>query len=217
MSKTASTRTPSQTASQKATELARCPWTGIADPIYARYHDEEWGVPLTDDRGLFEKIVLEGFQSGLSWLTILKKRENFRRAFDRFEPEKIARYGKRDVARLMADAGIVRHQLKIEAAIANAKACLAVQERQPFSHFIWGFLDGPPVQNKLQSMKDVAAENALSKRISKALKAEGFRFVGPTTVYAFMQSCGMVNDHLVSCHRYGVCAGLQKKLKVPGR
>lgn len=197
--------------------VERCPWPGIADPEYARYHDEEWGVPLTDSRLLFEKIVLEGFQSGLSWLTILRKRENFRRAFDRFNPEKIARYKQRDIARLMADAGIVRNKLKIEATIDNAKAYLKLSQRQPFAHFIWSFVDGQPAQNALRSVKDAPSETELSKRLSKALKSEGFRFVGPTTVYAFMQSSGLVNDHLVSCHRHKACAKLHKTLKVPGR
>lgn len=197
--------------------LDRCPWTGISDPLYARYHDEEWGVPLTDNRLLFEKLVLEGFQSGLSWLTILKKRENFRRALDNFDASKMARYGARDVKRLMADAGIVRHQQKIEAAIDNAKAYVQISKTKPFSHFVWGFIDGQPQQNKLATLKDAPAKTDVSLRISKALKAEGFRFVGPTTVYAFMQSSGMVNDHLVTCPRHAPCAKLQAKLKVPGR
>jgi DNA-3-methyladenine glycosylase I len=202
-------------ASEQAS--ARCPWTGISDPEYARYHDEEWGVPLVDDRALFEKLVLEGFQSGLSWLTILRKRENFRRAFHNFDAAKISRYGERDILRLMADAGIVRNRLKIEATIDNAKAYMALSKKMPFSHFVWGFLEGPPVQNRLATLKDAQAQTELSKRISKALKGEGFRFVGPTTVYAFMQSSGMVNDHLVSCPRHAACARLQLKLKVPGR
>jgi DNA-3-methyladenine glycosylase I len=195
----------------------RCPWPGISDPEYARYHDEEWGVPLTDDRLLFEKLVLEGFQSGLSWLTILKKRDNFRRAFDHFDTKKIAYYGEREIGRLMMDAGIVRNKLKIEATIDNAKAYLALSKRQPFAHFIWSFLQGKPIQNKLSSIKDAPASTEVSTRLSKALKTEGFRFVGPTTVYAFMQSSGMVNDHLVTCPRYAACAKLQLKLQVPGR
>ena len=197
--------------------IERCPWPGIADPDYARYHDEEWGVPLTGDRALFEKLVLEGFQAGLSWLTILKKRNNFRRAFDNFEAAKIARYTARDIARLMGDAGIVRNTLKIEATIDNAKAYLALSRRQPLSHFIWAHFENGPIQNKLLTIKGAPASTDLSKTISKALKAEGFRFVGPTTVYAFMQSSGMVNDHLVACPRHAACAKLQKKLKVPGR
>lgn len=196
---------------------ARCPWAGIDEPIYARYHDEEWGVPLIDDRKLFEKLVLEGFQSGLSWLTILKKRENFRAAFQNFDTVKIARYGERDIARLMGDAGIVRNRMKIEATIDNAKAYNTLVKRLPFAHFIWSFIDGQPAQNQLRTFKDAPAQTETSKRLSKALKAEGFRFVGPTTVYAFMQSSGMVNDHLVTCPRHAACAKLQAKLKVPGR
>lgn len=199
------------------TTIDRCPWPGIQDPEYARYHDEEWGVPLTDDRALFEKLILEGFQSGLSWLTILKKRENFRRAFHNFDAAKIARYGEKDVARLMNDVGIVRNKLKIEATIDNAKAYLALAKHTRFSEFIWGHLDGAPLQSKLTSIKDAPSQNDVSKQLSKALKSEGFRFVGPTTLYAFMQSSGMVNDHLISCPRHAPCAKLQKSLKVPGR
>lgn len=197
--------------------MLRCPWPGIADPLYARYHDTEWGVPLTDDRALFEKLVLEGFQAGLSWLTILKKRDNFRSAFHGFDAQRIARYGAKDIARLMDDAGIVRNKLKIEATIDNARAYLALTKHTPFSHFIWSHLDGPPQQNKLVRLSDAPAQTDLSKRISKSLKAEGFRFVGPTTVYAFMQSSGMVNDHLVSCPRHDPCAKLQRALKIPGK
>ncbi len=199
-----------------ATELTRCPWTGIADAEYARYHDEEWGVPKTDDRALFEKLVLEGFQSGLSWLTILRKRDNFRRAFDGFDAARIARYRAKDIARLMADAGIVRNKLKIEATIDNARALLKLQERTSLAAFLWGFVDGRPQINQHRSFKTVPAETPTSKAISKALKAEGFRFVGPTTVYAFMQATGMVNDHLVDCHRHEPCAALQRKFKMPG-
>ena len=198
-------------------EITRCPWAGITDAEYMRYHDEEWGVPLTDNVRLFEKLVLEGFQSGLSWLTILKKRDNFRRAFHGFDANAIARYGGNDKARLMADAGIVRNRLKIEATIDNAKAYLALSKKQPLSVFLWGILDGGPIIHQRATMKDVPAQTDLSKRISKALKAEGFRFVGPTTVYAFMQSGGMVNDHMVTCHRHAPCAALQRKFKVPHR
>jgi DNA-3-methyladenine glycosylase I len=193
-----------------AKPLERCPWTGIADAEYTRYHDEEWGVPKTEDRALFEKLMLEGFQSGLSWLTILKKRENFRRAFHEFEPERIARYGARDFARLMDDAGIVRNRLKIEATIDNAKAYLKLRERTPLAAFLWGFLDNKPVVNRRTTMKEVPPTTEIATRMSKALKGEGFRFVGPTTVYAFMQSVGMVNDHLVTCHRHAACAKLQR-------
>ncbi|CAN0461713.1 unnamed protein product [Phaeothamnion confervicola] len=196
-------------------ELQRCPWGGIEDPEYARYHDEEWGVPMTDDVRLLEKLVLEGFQSGLSWLTILKKRDNFRRAFADFDATRIARYGDKDKARLMADAGIVRNRLKIEATIDNARAYLALRERTSLARFLWDFVDGRPLVHSRSSMKEVPPQTDVSKRISKALKAEGFRFVGPTTVYAFMQSTGMVNVHLLTCHRHKVCAGLQKKFKAP--
>jgi DNA-3-methyladenine glycosylase I len=198
-----------------AAEVTRCPWAGIAEPIYARYHDEEWGVPKTDDRALFEKLVLEGFQAGLSWLTILKKRDNFRRAFHGFEAERIARYGAKDIARLMADPGIVRNRLKVEATIDNARALLKLSERTSLAHFLWGFLDGRPQINRHKSFKSVPPETPTSKAISRALKAEGFRFVGPTTVYAFMQSTGMVNDHLVGCHRHAACAELQRRFRLP--
>ena len=191
---------------QKA--LVRCPWAGD-DIEYRRYHDEEWGVPLTADGALFEKLVLEGFQAGLSWLTILRKRENFRRAFARFDAERIARFKKSEVERLMKDEGIIRNRAKIEATIDNAKAYAKLSGRTSLKEFLWGFLDNGPVQNRHKTMSDIPAETETSKRISKALKAEGFRFVGPTTVYAFMQSAGMVNDHLLSCHRYGPCAKLQ--------
>jgi DNA-3-methyladenine glycosylase I len=190
-------------------EPVRCPWVG-SDGEYVRYHDEEWGVPLTTDKALFEKLVLEGFQAGLSWITILRKRENFRRAFARFDPERIARFGKRDVERLMKDEGIIRNRAKIEATIDNAKTYAKLSERTSLKAFLWGFLDDGPVQNKRKTMSDIPAETDVSKRISKALKAEGFRFVGPTTMYAFMQSVGMVNDHVVSCHRYGPCGKLQR-------
>lgn len=188
----------------------RCTWVGN-DAEYQRYHDEEWGIPLTNDRAIFEKLVLEGFQAGLSWITILRKRENFRRAFDKFDPEHIARYGARDIARLMGDEGIVRNRAKVEATIDNAKAYLRLRERTTLKKLLWDFLGhAGPVQNRARSMTDIPAETELSKRISTALKAEGFRFVGPTTVYAFMQSSGMVNDHLVDCFRYAECARLQR-------
>lgn len=199
-----------------SSEPVRCPWAGIADPLYARYHDSEWGVPKSDDTALFEKLVLEGFQAGLSWITILRKRDNFRSAFHGFDAERIARYGKKDVARLMADPGIVRNRLKVEATIDNARALLKLNERTRLATFIWGLLDGRPQINSHTGFKTVPAETPASKALSKALKAEGFRFVGPTTVYAFMQACGMVNDHLVSCHRYEPCARLQRQFKAPG-
>jgi DNA-3-methyladenine glycosylase I len=200
-----------------AADIVRCPWAGIAEPIYTRYHDEEWGVPQPSDRALFEKLVLEGFQAGLSWLTILRKRENFRRAFHGFDPERIVRYGAKDIARLMADPGIVRNRLKVEATIDNARAVLKLGERTRLSTFIWGYLDGRPQINRHKSFKTVPAETPTSKAVSKALKAEGFRFVGPTTVYAFMQSTGMVNDHLLTCHRHEACAELQRAFKAPAQ
>ena len=198
-------------------EPVRCPWVGIADREYVRYHDEEWGVPLSDERALFEKIVLEGFQSGLSWLTILKKRENFRRAFDGFDAQRIARYGRKDIARLMGDPGIVRNRLKIEAAVANARALLLLNSATTLTAFLWGFLDGRPLINRHRSPKTIPAVTEISTAMSKGLKARGFRFVGPTTIYAFMQSAGMVNDHLITCHRHGPCAELQRAFKLPGR
>jgi DNA-3-methyladenine glycosylase I len=198
-------------------EPVRCPWVGTADRIYVRYHDEEWGVPLSDERALFEKIVLEGFQSGLSWLTILKKRENFRRAFDGFDARRIARYGAKDIARLMGDPGIVRNRLKIEAAVANAQALLALRPTTTLADFLWGFLDGRPLINRHRSPKTIPAVTEISTAMSKGLKARGFRFVGPTTIYAFMQSAGMVNDHLITCHRHDACAKLQRAFALPGR
>jgi DNA-3-methyladenine glycosylase I len=194
--------------------VERCPWVGLSDPEYVRYHDQEWGVPKSDDTALFEKLVLEGFQSGLSWRTILNKRENFRRAFHQFDAARIARYGAKDIARLMGDAGIVRNRLKIEATIDNARALLKLHERTGLAAFIWDLLDGKPRINRFRSMKEIPAQSEDSKRVSKALKASGFRFVGPTTVYAFMQSSGMVNDHLVTCHRHEPCAKLQRSLRL---
>jgi DNA-3-methyladenine glycosylase I len=185
--------------------VQRCGWVN-GEPIYIAYHDEEWGVPNGDSRALFEKIILEGFQAGLSWITILRKREHFRQVFDHFDAEKIASYGPKKIATLLADPGIIRNRLKVEAAITNAQAYLALSESQSLSSFLWAFVDGKPIQNSHETLADVPAETDLSRRISKALKAQGFRFVGPTTVYAMMQSVGMVNDHLTGCHRYRPCA-----------
>lgn len=196
-------------------ELVRCTWLGIADAEYTRYHDEEWGVPKSDDQALLEKLILEGFQAGLSWLTILRKRENFRKAFHAFDAERVARFGARDVERLMGDAGIIRNKAKIEATIENAQAYLRLRERTSLGKFLWDFLDGKPLVHERRASREIPAETAESKAISKALKKEGFRFVGPTTVYAFMQSSGFVNDHLVECHRHGPCAALQRKFKAP--
>lgn len=194
-----------------------CTWPGLDDALYMRYHDEEWGVPKSGEHELFEKLILEGFQAGLSWITILRKRENFRKAFRNFDPAKIAAFTGKDVERLMADAGIVRNRAKIEAAIDNAKAYLTLRKKTTLAAFLWSFLDDGPIQNKHTVMRDLPAETELSKRISKALKKEGFRFVGPTTMYAFMQASGMVNDHVVGCPRHAVCAKLQRAFKVPGR
>lgn len=198
-------------------ELVRCPWGGIEDAEYTRYHDEEWGVPHAEDRLLFEKLVLEGFQSGLSWLTILKKRPHFRKVFHDFDADRIARYTDKDKTRLMADPGIIRNRLKIDATIDNARAFLKLQERTSLAKFLWDFLDGRPLIHERQNFRDVPPATEHSTAISKALKKEGFRFVGPTTVYAFMQSSGFVNDHLVSCHRHASCAKLQRTFKAPKR
>lgn len=176
----------------------RCPWCGT-DPLYVAYHDEEWGVPERDPRALWEKLILDGFQAGLSWITILKKRDNFRAAFAGFDPATIARWGEADVARLLADPGIVRHRGKIEGTIRSARAYLAVEEREGFAPYLWKHLDGRPLQNAPRSMADIATETPLSRAMSKQLRADGFTFCGPTIVYAFMQATGMVNDHLITC------------------
>jgi DNA-3-methyladenine glycosylase I len=186
----------------------RCPWP--TKPLDIAYHDNEWGVPLHDDRALFELLTLEGAQAGLSWSTILAKRENYRRAFDRFEVKKIARYHARKVAALLADAGIVRNRLKIAATIQNAKAFLAVQEEfGSFDRYIWSFVGGRPLVNQRKAMKDVPARTPESDAMSKDLLQRGFKFVGSTICYAFMQASGMVNDHLVTCPRHKACARLK--------
>jgi len=186
--------------------LRRCPWPK-QDPFYVAYHDDEWGVPEYDDRALYEKLILDGFQAGLSWITILRKRENFRRAFDGFAPDKIARYNKRKVEQLMRDEGIVRNRLKIEGAVLSARAYLDVMEKGPgFSKLLWDYVDGAPKVNHFKTTKQIPAETPLSKTISKDLSGRGFKFVGPTIVYAFMQAVGMVNDHLVTCHRHAALA-----------
>ena len=185
----------------------RCPWCGN-DPLYVAYHDADWGVPCHDERTLFEFLILEGAQAGLSWITILRKRENYRHAFDGFDPEKIARYGERDVARLLADAGIVRNRLKIAAAIDNARAVLALHEAgSSLDELFWRFVDGRPVVNRWRSLDQVPAHTPAAQALSRELKRRGFRFVGPTVIYAHMQATGMVNDHLVSCPRHQVLAG----------
>jgi DNA-3-methyladenine glycosylase I len=180
----------------------RCPWPGT-DPLYVHYHDTDWGVPEFDSRALFEKLILDGFQAGLAWITILRKRENFRAAFEGFEPETLARYGEVDIARLLGDPGIVRSRAKIEAAIGNARAYLDIEESGPgFSAFLWDFVGGAPVQNRYASMADVPASTPVSEKMSKELKKRGFKFCGPVITYAFMEATGLVNDHLVSCFRH---------------
>ncbi|MFV0475518.1 MAG: DNA-3-methyladenine glycosylase I [Pikeienuella sp.] len=183
----------------------RCPWCGV-DPLYVAYHDEEWGVPERDGRALYEKLILDGFQAGLSWITILRKRPAFRAAFDGFAPERIAAYGEADIARLLGDAGIVRHRGKIEATIAGARIWLAMGGAQEFARFLWDFTDGRPIVNHYETAAQVPTETPLSREISKALKAKGFRFCGPTIVYAFMEAVGMVNDHLTTCPRHAALA-----------
>jgi DNA-3-methyladenine glycosylase I len=186
----------------------RCPWPGT-DPLYVAYHDEEWGVPEREDRALYEKLVLDGFQAGLSWITILRKREAFRRAFDGFAPEKIARYTSKKVAALMQDEGIVRNRMKIDGTIASARAWLRLMETGAgFGPFLWDFVDGKPIVNRYHALAEIPAETTLSGAISKELKSRGFKFCGPTIVYAFMQATGMVNDHLTSCPRHAACARL---------
>jgi DNA-3-methyladenine glycosylase I len=188
--------------------LKRCPWPK-QDPLYVAYHDEEWGVPEYDDRALYEKLILDGFQAGLSWITILRKRDNFRRAFDDFAPEKIARYTPKKVERLMQDAGIVRNRMKIEGTVLSARAYLDIMEKGPgFSRLLWDFMGGKPKVNRFRSTSQVPAETELSRKISKELAGRGFKFVGPTIVYAFMQATGMVNDHVVTCHRHAALAKL---------
>lgn len=191
--------------------LSRCPWPKL-DPFYVAYHDQEWGVPEYDDRALYEKLMLDGFQAGLSWITILRKRENFRKAFDGFAPQKIARYTPKKIERLMQDAGIVRNRAKIEGAVGSARAWLQIMESGPgFTNLLWDYLDGRPKQNKFQRHGQIPAETELSRKISKDLAGRGFKFVGPTIVYAFMQAVGMVNDHLVACHRHAACAKIVRQ------
>jgi len=186
-----------------------CPWPGD-DPLYRAYHDEEWGVPEYDDRALYEKLVLDGFQAGLSWITILRKRENFRRAFSDFDPQKIARYGKKQRDRLLGDAGIVRSGAKIDAAIKGAQLWLEIMENEPggFSELIWKHVNGKPKVNRYRTMKQVPAQTSMSEGLSKELKQRGFKFCGPVIVYAFAQAVGMVNDHLVACPRHKACSNL---------
>jgi DNA-3-methyladenine glycosylase I len=187
--------------------LERCGWCG-SDPLYVDYHDREWGVPEYDGRALYEKLVLDGFQAGLAWITILRKRDAFRAAFEGFDPHRIARWGEADVARLLGDAGIVRSRAKIEAAIAGARAWERIEEREGFSKFLWDMVGDKPIQNRFAALSEVPTQTPLSARMSKALKAEGFKFCGPVIVYAFMEAVGMVNDHLVTCPVHGRVAAL---------
>ena len=192
--------------------LLRCPWPKD-DALYVAYHDEEWGVPEYDDRALYEKLVLDGFQAGLSWITILRKRENFRRAFDGFAPEKIARYTPKKIERLMQDAGIVRNRAKIEGSVVSARAWLEIMEKGPgFARLLWDFVDGNPKTNRFESVRQIPAETAVSRAMSKDLAQRGFKFCGPTIVYAFMQAVGMVNDHLITCHRHEAVQKLARKI-----
>ncbi|MDJ1006502.1 MAG: DNA-3-methyladenine glycosylase I [Paracoccaceae bacterium] len=184
----------------------RCPWSGD-DPLYTAYHDTEWGVPERDGRALWEKLVLDGFQAGLAWITILRKREGFRAAFNGFDPETISLWGEPEVARLLGDPGIVRHRGKIEATITGARAFLDMGGGPAFAEFCWRYVDGAPIQNRFETMADVPAETDLSKQVSKDLKARGFTFCGPTIVYAWMQATGMVNDHLTTCPRHAELGG----------
>jgi DNA-3-methyladenine glycosylase I len=184
-----------------ADELTRCAWVPLGDPLYVAYHDDEWGVPTRDDRALFELLTLEGAQAGLSWSTILRKREGYRRAFAGFDVERVARFGQRDVERLMADAGIIRNRLKIESTVANAKAVVALDV--PLAELLWGFVGGEQRANAWRTVGEIPAETPESKAMSKELKRRGFRFVGPTVLYALMQAAGLVDDHTVDCFRYG--------------
>lgn len=191
--------------------IIRCSWCEGFD-LYRQYHDTEWGVPLRDSKKLFELLILEGAQAGLSWSTVLKKRESYRKAFDFFDPEKIARYDDKKIAELLANPGIIRNRLKVAATIGNAKAYLALEKSgQPFNEFIWSFVQNKPIQNKRQALNELPARSSESDAMSKALLKVGFKFVGTTICYAFMQASGMINDHLVSCHRYGAVKKISKE------
>ena len=190
---------------------SRCTWAG-SDPLYIDYHDREWGVPVHNDRKMFEMLVLEGAQAGLSWITVLRKRENYRKAFEGFDPDTVARYGKRKVEQLLGNAGIIRNRLKIESAIRNAKAFLEVQsEFGSFDRYIWQFVGGKPKQNTRKSMGQIPARTRESDKLSEDLKSRGFKFVGSTICYAHMQAVGMVNDHVVGCFRYKTLSGGETK------
>lgn len=187
-------------------KLKRCSWCG-EDPLYQQYHDEEWGVPCFDENVLFEFLILEGAQAGLSWITVLKKREHYRKAFNQFNPEKIAKYSEKKIAQLKANPGIIRNELKIRSTVNNAQRYIELcDEKNSLKDYLWDFVDGKPIQNKRKSMRDVPASTALSDTISKDMKKRGFKFFGTTICYAFMQATGMVNDHLTSCYRYRECS-----------
>jgi len=199
----------------KRSTKKRCTWAGV-DPLYVDYHDREWGVPLRDDRTLFEMLILEGAQAGLSWITILKKRENYRRAFDEFDAKKIARYDARKKRALLADAGIVRNRLKVDAAIGNARAFLTLVETHgSFSDYLWHFVDGRPIVNRWKRQSQVPVSTAKSDMLSKDLKARGFKFVGSTICYSFMQAVGMVNDHTLECFRHAQVARARPRRRKP--
>mgnify|MGYP003633887437 FL=1 len=190
--------------------MKRCDWAG-PEQIYLDYHDTDWGVPEYDSRALWEKLILDGFQAGLSWITILKKRENFREAFAGFDPDVIATWGEADVERLLKNPGIIRHRGKIEATITNARVWQAIEMREGFETYLWNFVGGVPLQNKYVTHADVPTWTNTSKQISNDLKKQGFKFCGPTIVYAFMEAVGMVNDHLVSCHRHDAVAQMKQR------
>lgn len=194
--------------------LQRCGWAGL-EPIYVNYHDTEWGVPEYDSRALWEKLILDGFQAGLSWITILKKRDNFRKAFQGFDPNVIAEWGADDVERLLGDAGIIRHRGKIEAAIGNARAWQEIEAREGFDTFMWRYVGGTPLQNRFARQEEVPPSTELSVKVSKDLKKAGFKFCGPTIVYAWMEACGLVNDHILTCHRHAICGQMAKPPLTP--
>ena len=195
-----------------AKKIKRCAWAGETSLAYIEYHDMEWGVPVRDDQTQFEFLILEGAQAGLSWSTILNKRDGYRKNFADFDPQKVARFTKKRIEKILGDPGIVRNKLKVNAAVTNAKAFLKVQEEYDgFCNYIWQFVDGAPKQNKFRTMKDVPATSAESDALSRDLKKRGFKFVGSTIVYAHMQATGMVNDHVVSCFRHRECAAMAKR------
>ena len=202
-------------ATDTASSLQRCGWAGD-DPLYIAYHDKEWGVPLGDEQKIFEFLILEGFQAGLSWITILKKRDNFRASFDRFNAEKIARYTHKKISKLQQDAGIIRNRLKIAATVSNAQAYLAMRERgESLAGYFWDKVDGRPIQNRFKTMQDIPSETKLSQIISKELKKKGYKFVGPTIIYAHMQAMGLVNDHVIDCPCHALCMRYAARFKAP--